>query len=267
MIRIYPNGEEFLKENAGLLLQEPEKTTFFTGNASLMKETDKENYILRCEDSGILLALKMSPYSLLLYGDKGGIEELASFLCENGYDISTLMCEEELGDAFVEAMKKHSKFYNVSISMTFMSCDQVSEPSSADVVPADAEDIEEIFTMAERFFIDCGLPDRPDRKSLAEKISSFRCILEEGKIVSMACSTPMKGDMQRITHVYTRPEYRGKSLARRVVNTLKNEILENGRTACLYVDNANPVSSHLYVSLGFQNMYRQNTYQLLPEQK
>ncbi|MDO5439294.1 MAG: GNAT family N-acetyltransferase [Erysipelotrichaceae bacterium] len=265
MIRIYPNGEEFLKENAELLLQAPEKTAFFKGNAASMKETDKVNYILRCEDSGILLALKKSPYSLLLYGDRNGVEELASFLKENDYDISSLMCEEELGDAFVRAMEKHSLFYKVSISMTFMKCDRISEPSSADVVPAVGEDVEEIFTMAERFFIDCGLPDRPDRKSLKEKIGSFRCIREEGKIVCMACSTPMEGNMQRITHVYTRPEYRGKSLARRVVNTLKNEILENGRTACLYVDNANPVSSHLYASLGFQNMYRQNTYQLLPD--
>ncbi len=66
----------------------------------------------------------------------------------------------------------------------------------------------------------------------------------------------------RITHVYTIKECRENGFARTVVNTLKNEILNIGKIATLNVDQANPISNHLYETLGFKKIYSQGIYLL-----
>ena len=67
-------------------------------------------------------------------------------------------------------------------------------------------------------------------------INSYRILKIDNKIVSMAAYTNNTSDSYRITHVYTRPEYRGNSYARKVVNTLKNEIINMNKLATLNVD-------------------------------
>lgn len=62
--------------------------------------------------------------------------------------------------------------------------------------------------------------------------------------------------------MYTRDAYRGKGYARKVVNTLKNEILSAGRRAVLNVDRNNPISYHLYASLGFRRVFSQGEYRI-----
>jgi predicted GNAT family acetyltransferase len=263
MIRVYGNGEDFWNENGEMLLREPEKTGFFRGNAALLKKTDLNNYALRCEEDGhVLLALRLQPYSLLLYGESTLAEELAGFLCENSYDISAFMCEADLGDVFAEMLKKHSRECRVNMSMMFMECTEVCEPSSPEVGNAGAEDIGELTEDMNLFFADCGLPDRVTQESVANRLGNYRLIRLDGKIVSMASWSYMSEKIDRITCVYTRPEYRGGGIARKVVNTLKNEILARGKTAALNVDTANPVSSHLYASLGFKNSYLHRIYQV-----
>ena len=44
-----------------------------------------------------------------------------------------------------------------------------------------------------------------------------------------------------------------------------NAILAEGRTAALYVDRRNPVSSHLYASLGFRRVFSQSEYRPVPQ--
>ncbi|MCR5564764.1 MAG: GNAT family N-acetyltransferase, partial [Gammaproteobacteria bacterium] len=64
----------------------------------------------------------------------------------------------------------------------------------------------------------------------------------------------------KIAFVYTRDEYRGKGYARKVVNSVKNEILDKGFVATLNVDQKNPISNHLYESLGFKKVFSQGVY-------
>ena len=60
--------------------------------------------------------------------------------------------------------------------------------------------------------------------------------------------------------LFRSPAYRGKGLARLVVNTAKNEILAQGKLATLNVDKKNPISNHLYRSLGFEPVFSQGEY-------
>ena len=64
----------------------------------------------------------------------------------------------------------------------------------------------------------------------------------------------------RITHVYTRVEYRGMGYAKKVVNTIKNEILDMGYIATLNVDMSNPISNHIYKKIGFKKVFSQGIY-------
>ena len=58
----------------------------------------------------------------------------------------------------------------------------------------------------------------------------------------------------------TKPEYRGMGYARKLVNYAKNEIIAQGKIATLNVDKKNPISNHLYSSLGFKKVFSQGIY-------
>ena len=113
---------------------------------------------------------------------------------------------------------------------------------------------------AQRFVSDCGLLDKPEKEPFRKILDSFRIIRADGKIVSMARIAPATQDDLRLVLVYTRNEYRGKGYARKVVNSAKNEILTSGKRATLNVDRKNPVSYHLYLSLGFERMFSQGEF-------
>ena len=69
MIVSYQTGMEFLQDNQAYLQTNPYLSTFFTLDAPLLKQADKINYALRCEQGDKrLLALKIEPYNLLLFG-------------------------------------------------------------------------------------------------------------------------------------------------------------------------------------------------------
>ena len=59
MIVSYQTGMEFLQDNQAYLQTNPYLSTFFTLDAPLLKQADKINYALRCEQGDKrLLALK-----------------------------------------------------------------------------------------------------------------------------------------------------------------------------------------------------------------
>ena len=122
------------------------------------------------------------------------------------------------------------------------------------------DDLDEIFDCAQRFVADCGLLDKPEKESFRKVLDSIRVIRADGKIVSMARIAPATGDDLRLVLVYTRDEYRGRGYARKGGNSAKNEILASGKRATLNVDRKNPVSYHLYLSLGFERMFSQGEF-------
>ncbi|MCT1796796.1 GNAT family N-acetyltransferase [Helcococcus kunzii] len=79
-------------------------------------------------------------------------------------------------------------------------------------------------------------------------------------MVSFAKFKETSDDTMNISDVYTRSEYRGQKLAKKVVNAIKNEIIEKGKIATLNVDQKNPISNHVYQSLGFKKVFSQTEY-------
>ena len=262
MIVEYSNGEAFIKENSSFLNENRYLSAFFYIDAPLLTKCDKKNYVFKVSSNNkTLLALKVEPYNLLLYGEKECLEELLLFLKNNNFEVDGVNCSTIIGDALLAVSEKIlGKTYKLLIGMDFMEAKEISEESSEDVIVPTTDDVKEIYQCMINFFNDCGLPDKPNMEKIRDTISSFRIIRMDNKIVSLSKKSPDTDVSIRVVTVYTRPEYRNRGLARKVVNYVKNEIINEGKIATLNVDQANPVSYHLYTSLGFKKVLSQGVY-------
>lgn len=261
MIKHYANGNELLEDNRDFLNTNPDLACFFFWDAPLLKRADKTNYALCCEDKeNKLLALKVEPYNLLLFGEPCLVPEIAEYLMDNGYEVKNYLCSEDVGDTLMEFMGNHGIEYYEALAMDFMEVREKTEETSDKVVCALPEDADEIYECLLRFGKDCGLLDEVHREDVEKTIDKFRLIKENGQIVSMAKLAKASDTAYRIACVYTKDEYRGKDYAKQVVNAVKNEILDMGMTATLNVDKKNPVSNRLYKSLGFKRVFSQGEY-------
>ena len=253
MVKIYPNGDSFLKENLSYLNEDKYASSLILLNSNSIKETNNVNYLLKVEVEGKrLLVNRLSPYNVLLFGDNECLDELLEFLTVNQYEVPGFMCSTSIGE--------HIKGYKKIIGMDFMEASEINEPSSLNVIRASIDDVEEIAKLSIDFFKECGLMDKVNKEKIIQRIDSYRLIKKDNKIISMARYWYETESSSRISMVYTRKKYRGKGYAREVVNTCKNEIISQNRIATLNVDQENPISNHLYASLGFKKVFSQGIY-------
>ena len=242
MIINYANGEDFIRENKAFLEENVYMSSFFFLDAPLLKESSKTNYALKVfSEDRQLVVIKVEPYYVLLYGNSELVKELLVYIKENELEVNGIYCSSEIGEEYIRLAKElFNQEFHLQIGMDFMNATEI-----------------ECLT---NFVRDCGLNDEVKKEDIIKCIDRFRLIREDNKIVSLASRSPESDNSIRITDVYTRPEYRGKGLARQVVNAIKNEILETGKIATLNVDQANPISNHLYESLGFRKTFSRGIY-------
>lgn len=268
MIKNYSNGEAFIKDNSSFLDENKYMSAFFYLDAPLLVTPNADNYALKIsKENKQLLALKVEPYNIMFYGDGTLLEEFLLYIKDNNLHIGGAMCPTDIGDKLIElAPSILNKQYYLQLGMDFMKTNEITEPSSPEVEHATIDDIDEIEECLTNFFIDCGLPDRPIREKIIKNLDTFRIIRKDNKIIALSRCGHDTEISSRISTVYTRPEYRNKGYARKVTITLKNEIIANGQIATLHVDQANPISNHLYASLAFKKVFSKGIY-LLKERK
>ncbi len=264
MIKEYANGREFIEENRALLDRNRYMSAFFSLASQLLEQSNKKDYAMKVTDgSHVMVALKVSKYNLMLYGDRQCVGELMGYLEENGYEYGGVLCPMEIGDELLAVSEKMTgREYGLLIGMDFMEAGEYTEPSSEEVVRANEDDLDELFEMAVNFMSDCGLPDTIEKEKLLARLGDYRIIRGDDRIISMTALKPDTDTSCKISFVYTRPQYRGQGYGRRIVNTVKNEILAMERVATLNVDQANPISNHIYESLGFRKVFSQGVYVL-----
>ena len=253
----YDSGLSFIKDNHEFLDENKYMSAFFYYDAKLINITDNNTYVLKViSDNYKLLAMKVKPYDLMLYGSSECVEILMNYLKDNNYIFDKVLCSTEIGDKLVGNYN-----FKLKIEMDFMKATKVNEKSCSDVCTATLDDVDELEKFMNIFLIECGLDGENSKESIAQIINSFRMIKIDGEIVSFAkISEPADGAV-RISYVYTNPKFRGLGYARKVVNTIKNEIIEKGYVATLNVDRSNPISNHLYSSLGFEKVFSQGIYE------
>ena len=262
MIKNYPNGEEFIKENKEYLDENKYMSSFFYLDAPLLKEPNKKNYALKVfNGSKKLLAMKVEPYYFMLYGEKDLFEELINYVKDNDLEINGFYAPMYFGEGILSLCKKIlNKEFHILIGMDFMEANEITEPSSNEIEKPTEKDAEELLECYINFVKDCGLSDETTTEHVLKRLPDLRVLRRDGKIVSFCGKSLDSENSLRVSAVYTRPEYRGQGLARKVVNYVKNEILELGKIATLYVDQANPISNHLYSSLGFKKVHSRGIY-------
>ena len=262
MIKNYPNGEAFIKDNKQYLDENKYMSSFFYLDAPFLKESNKKNYALKvCDGNKKLLAIKVEPYYVLLYGNKVLLEKLLIYLKDNELDINGFYVPMDIGEEVLKISERvlGKEFYQL-IAMDFMECKEKTEPSSNEVEFPTEKDAPELLECYINFVKDCGLSDKTTMEHVLKRLPDLRVLRRDGKIVSFCGKSLDSENSLRVSAIYTRPEYRGKGLARKVVNYVKNEILELGKIATLYVDQANPISNHLYSSLGFKKVHSRGIY-------
>ncbi len=74
----------------------------------------------------------------------------------------------------------------------------------------------------------------------------------DGKMVSMATVSYIKGDVAFIRGIHTDPEFRGRGLATSVTSALVAEIARTGKTAVLWVSKDNYAAIRVYEKVGFK---------------
>jgi hypothetical protein len=78
-------------------------------------------------------------------------------------------------------------------------------------------------------------------------------VWEDGEPVSMLAQTGHTPNGARIGVVYTPPPQRRRGYARSAVVALTQRLMRQGRRfCCLYADEANQASNHMYRALGFE---------------
>ena len=262
MITVYKTGAELIAAHKGILDSNPLESGFWYMDAAMIANADKRDYVIAVtEDGKTLLSIRPYPYNMMLMGDETLVGELIDFLLWEEYELDSVLCNERIGDAFCEYMsrEKHIEYYE-ALAMDYMESGSVYAPTDSEVGKADANDVRELTALMDLFAEECGLEERSSEEEITRKLEQFRVIRRDGRIAAMATLSSDTDRAKRVSAVYTRPEYRGQNLACKVVNAVKNEILESGFIADLNVDQRNPVTNYLYRKLGFERIFAQGQY-------
>lgn len=257
MIKEYRDSNEFINENKTLLDLNLYMSSFFYLDAPLYDPVSPYDYMVKVSSGDKwLLAIKVSQYNLILYGDESLVKELFNYLDSKNYKYEGVLSSDAIGNEIL----KNKPNYIEEIGMDFMEAKDYTEESSKDIVVLNEDDVDELYELLVRFIKDCGLNDPIIKEKIYPRIHLYRAIKENGHIISFAQLSKYTDTSYKIAFVYTKDEYRGKGYARKVVNGVKNEILDMGFTATLNVDKKNPISNHLYESLGFKKVFSQGVF-------
>jgi predicted GNAT family acetyltransferase len=75
---------------------------------------------------------------------------------------------------------------------------------------------------------------------------------EHGERVHLTGANPPAYGVTRVGPVYTPTEHRGRGYASRAVAEISGQYVEQGVRVCLFTDQANPVSNHIYEAIGYR---------------
>ena len=263
MVKEYSDGKTFYEENKEFLLSDKYTEPLFRLDSPLLTQAGKNEYAMRfSEGKATLLVLCVEPYSIMMFGDVSLADELVCYLTSNGYLIKNFMCPMNLGEKLMESFKKEGYDFHVSLGMDFMEAKEKNDtPSDGVEIPTEG-DVDEVYELICSFVRDCGLSDVIKKERIRSTIGNYRILRKDGRIISIVKIHEWTDSDSKLTSVYTRDEYRNRGFARIVVGSAVNEIIDSGKIAVLNVDMKNPVSNHLYASLGFKKIFSQGVFSL-----
>lgn len=270
--KIYLNGKEFLEENQNLLNASTPtsiKTAFFPLNAKSYHEFNRNNFALKfSRGKEKLFILKQEPFNMLLFGSKELCNFAANTICNLNLSFKRILGEDDCVQEFLSCYQDRigGEIY-LEHSMKIMTLHHLLYTSSDLVFQCDFKNLYELAEcycafQKEIFHIDLDSSKAID--VIKGKEQNYYALKVNEEIVSIACKTRDSDKICAISHVFTKPKYRGKGYAKEIVSKISQDILQEGKIPYLYVETTNPVSNHIYLSLGFKYLVKQSEYQYCP---
>jgi GNAT superfamily N-acetyltransferase len=97
--------------------------------------------------------------------------------------------------------------------------------------------------------------EMPDRAEVLRRLQTGRLwfwVDETGERVHLTGANPPSFGVARVGPVYTPPAQRGRGWASNAVAEVSRRLRAEGARACLFTDQANPISNKLYAALGYR---------------
>ncbi|MDE6700678.1 MAG: GNAT family N-acetyltransferase [Acetatifactor sp.] len=254
MLQIYESGKQFMDENAEILHTYPLETSFFEGNAKGISDRSKGFFAKVSDGDSFLMASRAADFPMVLFGEEHLCGALAEGLYKNKLEFGRVLAAEKLAESFLICYEEIAGGkHRLRHAMDIMRCSQLHESDTRDVLAATPDDAPEIAKRVVEFHLE-SLQEQWDEeevlKDVQRNIAQF-VLIRRGDIVAVARKARETERLCAISSVYTCREVRGQGLARQLVTCLTREILRDGKIAYLYVDRHNPISNHLYQSIGF----------------
>jgi len=143
-------------------------------------------------------------------------------------------------------------------TMCLYDCHRVSPtgPIQGRFRPATLQDLDCLADWWKAFHAELSLPvlSNNARTVISKHIKQHTAFVwEDDSLVSMACCGRSTGNGIAIFSVYTPPKRRGKGFGTACTAALTEQLLNSScQFCCLFADDANPVTNHIYQKIGYQ---------------
>lgn len=257
IFRSYQSGQQFIDDNKEILAQYPIETRFFKFNAMNMNDMSNGFAVKVIDNDKFVLALRYDIFPMVIYGDDSLLNSLASELVKGEYHFKRILGCEKTVNAFINIYEKiKGCTHKIIHLMDIMICHQITE-SNIDTSIVETANVDDTQRIAENLLIfnaELNLEQSDFSKVLKNvqnEIENFVLIRKDNKIISIAKSCQEDDKVCAISDVFTMKEYRGQGFARKIMTFITKKILKKGKYPYLFVDKTNPVTNHLYSSIGY----------------
>ncbi|KAK8834432.1 hypothetical protein M9Y10_018151 [Tritrichomonas musculus] len=269
-LTVYDNGQDFLNDNYAILQKNPIETNFFKLNAKNMHDMSNGFVCKLTEDNRFVLALGFKKYPMLIFGDNSLLRSLALNLTQQNFTFDRILAPAETAKSFINCFEQiYGGDHEIVHSMDIMMCTKLikNDTNTSSVEYAKQSDVQEIANIIYQFNLNVHQHSEPISTfvdDVKNRINNFVLIRLDNKIVSIAQKTREDENLCSISSVYTREDYRCRGLSRKIMTFLTNQIIESGKIAYLFVDKTNPISNHLYTSIGYSYISPQMEIRYFP---
>lgn len=118
--------------------------------------------------------------------------------------------------------------------------------------PMDVEGICRLTDLIEEFEVDPESSRSSLTRTLETGTGRTYFVEHEGKVIATASSTAENSMSAMVVSVATHPDYRGRGLASKAVTRLCADLVNEGKSLCLFYDN--PDAASIYKRIGFQDI-------------
>jgi ribosomal protein S18 acetylase RimI-like enzyme len=175
-----------------------------------------------------------------------GLDALAELLAR--HPVALLISYDEAEQAALAARFGAAPIYAPLQQMVFEGRPAGAWPAGPPTPPLEALGPDDYPAM--QALVDIAQPGPFGEESL--RIGRFIGVREAGQLVAMGGLRTQSDRVAELTAISTRPEARGRGLAARIVATLVDDLLAEGRTPYLHVAVTNATAIRVYDRLGFR---------------